>query len=41
MTKTKILIVDDYKENIDALSELLLNDDVEVFSALNAELLRS
>lgn len=37
MTKTKILIVDDYKENIEALSLLIGADDVEVFSALNAD----
>lgn len=37
MTKTKILIVDDYKENIEALSQLIFADDVEVHSAMNAD----
>lgn len=37
MTKTKILIVDDYKENIAALSQLIASDDVQVFSAPNAD----
>lgn len=35
--KTKILIVDDYKENIEALSELIASDDVDVYSAMNAD----
>lgn len=35
--KTKILIVDDHHENIVALSELIKSDDIEIFSALNAE----
>ncbi len=37
MIKTKILVVDDYKENIEALSQLILADDVEVHSAMNAD----
>ncbi|CAN5521470.1 hypothetical protein BH10BDE1_BH10BDE1_14640 [soil metagenome] len=37
MMKTKILIVDDYKENIVALGELIAADDVDVHSALNAD----
>lgn len=36
MRKVKILIVDDYPENILALSELIAADDVEIFSAPNA-----
>lgn len=35
--KTKILIVDDHKENITALSTLIASDDVEIFSAQDAE----
>lgn len=37
MIKTKILVVDDYKENIEALSQLIMADDVEVHSAMNAD----
>lgn len=37
MSKTKILIVDDYKENIRALSELIAAPDIETFSAMNAD----
>lgn len=37
MMKAKILIVDDFPENIRALSELIAADDVEIHSALNAE----
>lgn len=37
MKKIKVLIVDDYKENILALSELIANDEIEVHSATNAE----
>lgn len=37
MNKTKILIVDDYQENIDALSGLIDADDVSIFSANNAD----
>ncbi|MBX3022452.1 MAG: response regulator [Bdellovibrionales bacterium] len=37
MLKTKILIVDDLKENIDALSLLLNNDNVETHTAMNAD----
>jgi two-component system, sensor histidine kinase len=36
MKRIKILIVDDYQENITALSRLIESDDVEVFSATNA-----
>ncbi len=36
MTKIKILIVDDYKENIEALSHLIDREDIEIFSATNA-----
>ncbi len=37
MEKTKILIVDDRKENIIALSELIASDEIAIFTALNAE----
>lgn len=37
MSKIKILIVDDYSENITALSQLIRSDDVEVFAASNAD----
>ncbi|MBL7545544.1 MAG: response regulator [Bdellovibrionaceae bacterium] len=37
MNKTKILIVDDYTENIRALSELIAAADIEIFSATNAD----
>lgn len=37
MLKTKILIVDDYKENIEALSNLLQNDQLEIHTAMNAD----
>lgn len=33
---TKILIVDDHRENIEALSQLVPQDKAEIFSALNA-----
>lgn len=36
MNKVKILIVDDYKENITALSELIAHDDVEIYSSADA-----
>jgi signal transduction histidine kinase len=36
MSKTNILIVDDYRENIHALSQLIEADDVQVFSAESA-----
>lgn len=36
MTKVKILIVDDYAENILALSELIAREDIEIMSAMNA-----
>lgn len=35
--KTKVLIVDDHKENITALSRLIAADDVEIFSAQDAD----
>lgn len=35
--RTKILIVDDRHENIEALSALIESDDVEIFTALNGE----
>ncbi len=37
MNKTKILIVDDYRENIRALSELIAAPDIEIYSAMNAD----
>ncbi len=37
MMKTKILVVDDYKENIEALSQLIAADDVETYAALTAD----
>src|SRR5689334_8856805 len=37
MSRTKILIVDDIRENIRALSELIVSDKVEIFSAMNAD----
>lgn len=37
MMKAKILIVDDFPENIRALSELIAADDVEIYTASNAE----
>jgi two-component system, sensor histidine kinase len=37
LNKTNILIVDDYQENIDALSGLIAADDVRIFTALNAD----
>jgi two-component system, sensor histidine kinase len=37
MNKIKILIVDDYKENILALSQLIASEDLEIFEAMNAE----
>tara|TARA_B110001454_G_scaffold106457_1_gene100179 strand:- start:12355 stop:13944 length:1590 start_codon:yes stop_codon:yes gene_type:complete len=37
MNKTKILIVDDYLENIRALSELITVPEIEIFSATNAD----
>ena len=36
MKKTKVLIVDDYKENIEALSQLIEDERVETHFALNA-----
>lgn len=35
--KVKILIVDDYIKNIEALSELISNPDVEIYSATSAD----
>lgn len=35
--KTKVLIVDDYPENVRALSELIANDEIEVHSASTGE----
>lgn len=37
MKKIKILVVDDYRENIEALVSLIDNDDVEIHSAMNAD----
>lgn len=37
MIRTRILIVDDYPENITALSELIRSDDVEIFQAPSGE----
>lgn len=37
MTKVRILIVDDHIENIDALSRLIEGEEVEIFSAVNAD----
>jgi signal transduction histidine kinase len=37
MKKIKVLIVDDYLKNIEALSELIAQDDIEIFSATSAE----
>lgn len=37
MKKTKVLIVDDYQENINALSNLIAADDIEVYSAKDAD----
>jgi two-component system, sensor histidine kinase len=37
MKKAKILIVDDYQENITALANLIAADDIEVHSAKNAD----
>lgn len=37
MNKTKILIVDDYLDNIHALSELIAAPDIEIYSATNAD----
>lgn len=37
MSKVKILIVDDYKENIQALAGLVAGDGVEIYSASNAD----
>lgn len=37
MNRTKILIVDDYQENIEALSNLIAADDVEIFRTTNAD----
>lgn len=37
MIKTKILVVDDYKENILALEGLIATPEVEIFSAMNAD----
>jgi Signal transduction histidine kinase len=37
MDKTKILVVDDRKENIIAMSELISNNEIDIFSAENAE----
>jgi signal transduction histidine kinase len=37
MEKIKVLIVDDYRENIHALSHLIQSDDIEIFSAENAD----
>lgn len=36
MKKTKVLIVDDYKENIEALSQLIQDERVETHFAMNA-----
>lgn len=36
MSKIKILVVDDYRENIEALSQLIAGPDVQIFSAMNA-----
>lgn len=35
MKKAKILIIDDYRENIEALSALIASDDIEIYSAQN------
>lgn len=35
--KTKILIVDDYRENVEALSQLIASENVETYSAMNAD----
>lgn len=37
MEKTKILVVDDHRENIIAMSELIADDDIDIYSAENAE----
>lgn len=37
MNKINILIVDDYRENIEALSGLIESDDVRIFSALSGD----
>jgi signal transduction histidine kinase len=37
MEKIKILIVDDYRENINALSHLIQANDIEIFTAENAD----
>ena len=37
MEKIKILIVDDYRENINALSHLILANDIEIHTAENAD----
>lgn len=36
MKKTKVLIVDDYRENIEALSQLIKDERVETYFAMNA-----
>ncbi len=36
-TKTKVLVVDDYPENIQTLSRMIANDDVEIHSFLRAD----
>lgn len=37
MEKAKVLIVDDRRENIDVLSELIASDEIEIFSAQSGE----
>ncbi|HEX7675791.1 MAG TPA: response regulator [Bdellovibrio sp.] len=37
MEKTKILVVDDHRENIVAMTELIADEDIDIYSAENAE----
>lgn len=37
MNKTKILIVDDYQRNIEALAAIIQEQDIEIYSASNAD----
>lgn len=37
MIKIKVLVVDDYKENVEALSQLIASDNVDIYSAMNAD----
>ncbi len=37
MDKTKVLVVDDRRENIMAMKELIADQDIDIYSAINAD----